>query len=159
MNYEYIEKLEKVCAVLPCYIKDEGKATKICYKDGGYEYSSYSVKKILNDYCALNLRCINSLKKLSSDITGRKSLFPLYIKEGSTFIPVKTIKPISKGDNCIGYINERYIKELDFTNKRVILTNGGIIQYLDGKETIKKRIADCTIINKKIDLRNKEILN
>lgn len=159
MNYEYIKKLERICAFLPCYLKDEGKATKLCYKGGGYEYINYSVKKILTDYCALNLRSVESLKKLSRNITGCKSLFPLYIEEEDTFMPIKTVKPITKGDNCIGYINMRYIEGLDFQNKKVILTNGDSICYLEGKETIKKRIADCTIINKRVNIKKQKMLN
>lgn len=135
---------------MPCYLEDRGKVTKICYKDGGYDYVDYSIKKVLNDYFAINLRCINSIKKLCKTITGRKTLMPLYIMDGATLIPVKTIKPAIKGDKCIGYINMKYVCNVDFTNSTFVLKSGYAIHFLDNKETIKKRIADCTIIDKRV---------
>lgn len=150
MDSEYIRKLKNGCAFTPCYVEDKGKVTRICYKDGGYDYVEYSIKKVINDYCAINLRCIKSIKKLCKTITGRKTLMPLYVMDDTTLIPIKTMKPVIKGDNCIGYINIKYVCNVDFLNNTFVLSNGCIIHYLENKETIKRRIGDCTIINKKI---------
>lgn len=35
MNCEYIRKLQRVCAFIPCYLRNTGKVTNVCYKDGG----------------------------------------------------------------------------------------------------------------------------
>lgn len=150
MNHEYVSKLQRSCAFIPYYLKGKGKVTKVCFKEGGYEYLDYSVSKIINDYCAINLRSMKSIKKLCQSITGKKCITPLYIKEGVLFIPVKTIKPFTRGDKCIGYINVNFIEKINFENNIVQLKNGQTIEYLDRTETIKKRIGDCTIIDKSI---------
>jgi len=151
MNHEYINKLQKGCAFVPCYLTGTGKVTKIYFKEGGYEYIKYSVNKIINDYCSINMRSIHSIKRICQSITGKKCITPLYIKEGVILIPIKTIKPFARGDKCIGYINIKFIEEVDFENNKVKLNNGSYINYLDSTETIKKRIGDCTIIDKSIE--------
>ncbi|MCM8709641.1 competence protein ComK [Clostridium sp. SYSU_GA19001] len=150
MNHEYVSKLQRGCAFIPCYLKGKGKVTKVYFKEGGYEYVNHSVSKIINDYCAINLRNIVIIKRLCQTITGRKCITPLYIKEGVLFLPVKTIKPCTKGDKCIGYININFIEKIDFENSVVQLKNGQTLKYLDSKETIKKRVGDCTILHKSI---------
>lgn len=150
MDYEYVSKLQRSCAFTPCYLKDIGKVTKIYFKEGGYDYSNYSISKIINDYCSINMRSIQSIKKLCQSITGRKCITPLYIKEGALLIPIKTMKPFTRGDKCIGYINIKFIEKVDFENNNVRLKSGNFIEYLDSAGTIKKRIGDCTIIDKSI---------
>lgn len=150
MDSEYLKKLNNGCAFMPYYVSSMGKVTRIFYKDGGYEDIGYSVRKVINDYCAINLRCIKSIKKLCRNITGRKTLMPLYIMKNATLIPVKTIKPVIKGDNCIGYINMAYVFNVDFTKSDFILNSGCSIHFLENRETIKKRIADCTIIDRRL---------
>jgi len=150
MNCDYILKLKRGCAFVPCYVKGLGKVTKIYYIDGGCDFLPYSISKVLNDYCAINMRCLKSIKALCKDVTGRKNIVPLYIKEEGVFLPVKTIKPCTRGDGCIGYINTNYIKEIDFDSRSIILNNGAVLNYLDGRETLKKRMGDCSIISKKI---------
>lgn len=150
MNCEYITKLEKGCAFVPCYVKNLGKVTKIYFIEGGEEYLPYSLSKVLNDYCAINNWCLKSLKSLCQNATGRKNIVPLYIKEQGVFMPVKTLKPCTRGDGCIGYINIKYIKKIDFDGSSIMLNNGAIVHYLDGSETIKKRMGDCSIVSKNI---------
>ena len=146
MNHDYIEKLQKSCAFIPCYVKGIGKKTKLYYENGSFEYVDYSVNKIVKDYCAINLRCITSLKSVCRKITGRKSLIPLYIKEDVLLMPIKTVKPCIRGEGCIGYVNIECIKDVDFLNSTITLYSGQVIYYLERIETIKTRIADCTII-------------
>lgn len=135
---------------MPCYVQGIGKMTKVSYKKGGDELITYSINKVISDYCALNLKSLKIIKDLGKKITGRKILFPLYVKKSDIFIPIKTIKPFNKGDNCTGYVNIRYIKEIDFTNNIIKLINGQYINYLENMETIKKRIADCAILDKTV---------
>lgn len=151
MDHEYVSKLQRSCAFTPCYLKGTGKVTKIYFQEGGYEYLNYSVSKIVNDYCSINMRSIQSIKKICRSITGRKCITPLYIKEGILLIPVKTMKPFMRGDRCIGYININYIEEVDFENNKIKLINGHSIDYLDSVSTMKKRIGDCTIIGKRAE--------
>lgn len=150
MNHEYIGKLKRGCAFIPCYLKGTGKATKIYFSDGGFEYTAYSVSKVINDYCALNMRSMQSIKRLSQSITGKKSITPLYIKENKLFMPVKTLKPFTRGDKCIGYINVDFIESVDFNKNAFKLSNGDSIEYLDNIETIRKRMGDCAIINQAV---------
>lgn len=150
MNFEYIEKLQSACAFIPCYVKGIGKATKIFYRDGSEEYINYSVDKTMNDYCAINLKSLNSIKIICRTITGKKSLTPLYVDKDVIFIPVKTLKPIDRGDRCIGYVNINYIEDMDLAKGILKLEGGQSLSYLESSGTIKKRIADCAIIKKKI---------
>ena len=146
MNHEYIGKLQKGCAFIPCYLKGTGKATRIYFLDGGFEYTGYSVSKVINDYCALNMRSMQSIKRFCQNITGRKCITPLYIKKNTLFMPVKSLKPFRRGDKCIGYINVNYIESVDFDKNAIKLNNGDSIEYLDTIETIKKRMGDCVMI-------------
>lgn len=148
MNYQYIEKLQSACAFIPCYVQGIGKATKVFYRDGREEYINYSVDKTMSDYCAINLKSLNSIKIMCRSITGRKSLTPLYVEKDAIFIPVKTIKPVYRGDKCIGYVNINFIEDMDLSKGVLKLEGGQSVYYLESSETIKKRIADCTIINK-----------
>ncbi len=147
MNHEYIGKLQKGCAFVPCYVKGTGKATKIYFLDGGFEYTAYSVSKVINDYCALKMRSLHNIKRRCQKITGKKCITPLYIKENNLFMPVKTLKPFKRGDKCIGYVNVSFIDTVDFEINSIKLNNGASIEYLDTMETIKKRMGDCVIIN------------
>lgn len=156
MNYEYIKKLQKACAFIPCYVNGVGKATKIFYRDGREEYINYSVDKTLNDYCAINLKSLNSIKTICRSITGKKSLTPLYIEKDIIFIPIKTLKPVYRGDKCIGYVNINYIEDMDLVRGVLKLEGGQSVAYLESSETIKKRIADCAIIKKKFIMDNYE---
>lgn len=149
MNHEYVIKLQRGCAFLPCYLKGRGKATKICFEDGGFEYLGYSVSKVINDYFAINMISMESTKKLCQFITGKKCMTPLYMREGALLIPVKTMKPCTRGDKCIGYINVGFIEDVNFDDSLVKLKNGQTIKYLDSRETIKKRIGDCTLVMQK----------
>ena len=149
MNCEYISKLTRGCAFVPCYVKNIGKVTKIYYIDGGNENLPYSMNKVLNDYFAIYEIDLKEIKSNSQRATGRKNIVPLYIKEKGVFLPVKTIKPCTRGDSCIGYVNTKYIEDINFAISSIKLNNGVELKYLDGDETIKKRMGDCSIISKK----------
>ena len=149
MKSEYVLLLQKSCAFTPCYLKGTGKSTKVYMKGGGYEYISCSVSKLLNDYFAMHLKSLKNTKRLCGKITGRKSLMPLYIKEEIMFIPIKTVRPYSKGDNCVGYINAKYIDEINFSESIILLECGGTIQYLDRGETVKMRLGDGELVKKR----------
>lgn len=149
MKSDYVSMLQKSCAFAPCYLKGSGKSTKVYMKDGGCEYITHSVNKLLNDYFAINMRSLKNTKKLCGKILGKKSLTPLYIMEEIMFIPIKTTKPFAKGDNCVGYINARYIDEINFSGSIIKLESGGTIQYLDRGETLRKRLGDNEIIKKR----------
>ena len=149
MKYEYILMLQKSCAFTPCYLKGQGKATKVYLKDGGHQYIDHSVNKLLNDYFAINMRSLINTRKVCGNITGRKTLMPLYLMEEIMLIPVRTIKPFTKGDQCLGYINAHTINEINFKKSLIILESGGTIQYLEKGETVKKRLGDIEIIKKK----------
>jgi hypothetical protein len=150
LNHEYIGKLQRGCAFIPSYIKGTGKATKIYSMDGGFEYTGYSVSKVMNDYCALNMRSMQSIKRRCQAATGRKCITPLYIKEDNMFMPVKTLRPFTRGDKCLGYINVRLIENVDFEKNSIKLNSGDSIEYLDTMETIKKRMGDCVIISQAV---------
>lgn len=152
MNWEYVNRLQKSCAFIPCYQKGTGKVTKMLFKDGSSEYTSYSIDKVINDYFDINMRSISSIKRYCTKITGKKSITPLFIEKECVFIPVKTIKPCTRGDKCLGYVNTEYIESIDFLKQNIILKNGCYINFMDSSETLKKRIADCAIIKQNLSL-------
>lgn len=154
MNWDYVSKLQKSCAFIPCYLKGTGKATKIYYKEGGCEHINYSINKVINDYFNINMRSIQSIKRYCGRVTGKKSITPLYLKDDCILIPIKTLKPCTRGDRCIGYVNTEHILTVDFTEQLITLKNGNSIVYMDCNETIKKRIADCAIIKQSVKLNN-----
>lgn len=149
MKSDYIVMLQKSCAFTPCYLKGTGKATKVYLKDGGHEYISHSINKLLNDYFAINMRSLETTRILCGKIIGRKSLMPLYIMEEIMLLPIKTTKPFTKGDKCVGYINSKYIDEIDFNESIITLESGGTIKYLDNGGTLKKRLGDIEVLKRK----------
>lgn len=148
MKSEYVSLLQESCAFMPCYIQGEGKSTKVYMKGGGHEFIKHSVNKLLNDYFAIYLRSLENTKKLCGKITGRKNLMPLYIRENIMFIPIKTVRPFTTGDNCVGYINAQHIIEINFSKSIIILESGGTIHYLDRGETVRKRLGDSELLRK-----------
>ncbi|NGX97386.1 MAG: hypothetical protein G4V63_19930 [Candidatus Afipia apatlaquensis] len=146
MDSEYIRTLSNSSAYLPCYIQGIGKCTKVLSKTGEEIVLSYSVNKIIKDSCAINLKDIESIRYICSNITGRSKIFPIFINENLLYMPIKAVKPFIKGDPCMGYINIHDVIEYDFDNKSVKLSCGKKIKYLENSETIKKRIGCCSII-------------
>lgn len=158
MDNKYIGKIIKSCAFIPCYIKNKIKYTKVFMSDGKLIYSKYSVRKLLNDYMALNLTSFDIIKKICRKTLVRNGLVPLYISNDKLMIPLKTIKPFVKGDSCFGYVNIENIKNFDFEKKRIILRSGNYICFLDSTEVIKKRIAECIILKKQLKKFSIELL-
>lgn len=150
MDCNYIKYLSNCCAFAPYYEKNKGKGTKIYFKNGGTIYIKYSISKVLGDYCAINRRSVAQLRGISEKLLLKKTLNPIYVDNSAMLIPVKTIKPMIVGDKCFGYINTRYIKDLNIKNKSIELQSGEIISYLERSVTLKTRIADGTILNQKI---------
>lgn len=150
MNSDYVKKLKNICAVVPCYVQNMNKQTKVYYVTGEISYSSYSINRIINDYCAINMVSFKYSKKISGIIVNRKNNIPFIIKN-AIMLPVKTVKPYYKGDKCFGYINILYIKNFIFKEKKIFLTEGNIINFIEKQETIKKRLAECTLLKYKVD--------
>jgi len=146
IRYEYIRMLKDCNAFVPCYLQHRGKVTKLYFSSGECDYVDYSTAKVLKDYCAINMRCMRSIKKRCQNITGRKNIVPLYIKETGILLPVKTILPRAEGDKCIGYVNMQEIERIHYENREIKLKSGQRIFFLERAETVKKRIGDCEAI-------------
>ena len=80
--------------------------------ENGYEYiTKVSINKALRDYFALNLLSLKAVTAKSEKLLDKKSLVPL-INNNEVIIPIKTIKPLVKGDRAFGYINYSKVKEV-----------------------------------------------
>ncbi|MHC1686010.1 MAG: hypothetical protein AB6733_24295 [Clostridiaceae bacterium] len=153
MKYDYIKYLKESCAFIPFYKENRGKGTAIYLKDGKKVYTKHSIRKVLDDYCAINFKDINQLRKLSCKVLNRKLLNPIYISNEIVMLPVKSMKPLIAGDKCFGYINLNYIKDFIIEDKKIKLKSGAEINYLDKSTTIKNRLADGALLSRKIENR------
>lgn len=158
MKYDYIRYLKESCAFVPFYKADEGKGTVLYLKNGKRVYTKHSIKKVMDDYCAINFKDIEKLRKVSSKLLNRKLLNPIYISNEIIMLPVKILKPLIAGDKCFGYINLSYIKDFIVEDKKIKLKNGEEINYLEKSVTIKSRLADGALLSRKIkNIRLEEI--
>lgn len=156
MNYDYIRYLKESCAFIPCYKEDEGKGTELFLKSGKRVYMKHSIKKVMDDFCAINFKDVGRLRKVSSKLLNRKLLNPIYISNEIVLLPVKTLKPLIAGDKCFGYINVSYIKDFIVEDKKIKLKNGEEIDYLEKSSTIKNRLADGALLSRKIENKRLE---
>jgi len=153
MRHEYIRGLKESCAFIPFYKENEGKGTVMYLKNGEKLYIKHSIKKVLDDYCAINLKNIEQLRKLSSRILNKKLLNPIYISSENIMLPIKTMKPLIAGDRCFGYVNLNFINDFIIEDKKIKLKSGEEIQYLEKNTTIKNRLADGALLSRKIESR------
>lgn len=145
MKIDYIEALKSMIAIIPLYKDGEGKITMI-KAENGYEYlTKVSINKALRDYFALNLLSLKAVTSKSEKLLDKKSLVPL-INNNEVIIPIKTIKPLVKGDRAFGYINYSKVKEV--RNGVIIFKDGEELSYIDKYETVKRRIAEGDILVK-----------
>lgn len=150
MRYDYIKHLKDCCAFIPFYEENEGRGTIIYLKDGKTIFSKHSIKKVLDDYCAINFKDIEQLRKISSKVLNKKILNPIYINNEIVMLLVKTIKPIIAGDKCFGYVNLSCIKDFIIEDKKIELNSGKEITYLEKNITIKNRLADGALLSRKM---------
>lgn len=154
MDKDYVKKLNIMCAVVPFYSKSKNKLTLAYYTDGKKDLFNYSVNRIINDYCAINMTSFKFSKKICSTILSRKNNTPFLIKD-SVIFPIKTVKPFYKGDKCFGFINMAYINNFMFADKEIFLAAGHSIHFIEKEETIKKRLAECTILSFQLNIPEK----
>ena len=145
MRVSYIEALKSMIAIVPVYKIGEGKMTLIKSENGDEYLTKISINKAIRDYFALNLLSLTAITAKSEKILNKKSLVPL-INNNEVIIPIKTIKPLVKGDRAFGYINYSKVKEV--RDGLVTFTNGYKLNYVDKYETVKKRIAEGDILRK-----------
>ncbi|ADL49904.1 hypothetical protein [Clostridium cellulovorans] len=153
MRCEYIDKLINACAFVPDYKDNIGKVTKIYLKTGGCFVTRYSMRKVIDDFCTINLTDINKLRKLSAELIGGKNLKPIYVRKGVVMIPIKTTKPLVDGDKCFAYVNLHCIDDLYMDESIIRLNNGEEICYVESANAVKLRLAEGTILQNKVTLK------
>lgn len=152
MKIEYINSLKSLTAIIPGYINNYGKITRIYLKNGSIKEVSFSFSKVLKDYCLINYLNLNEIRKLSGSITGSKGMVPIYIRKDRILISFKVYE--KKGDNerTFGYINIKEINDLDLNNKFLTFKSGQKIKYFDKKENVIRKIGQGQLLWERIKL-------
>ena len=149
MKVDYANSLRECYAVIPAEVGEGVKNNgSWIYSKDGTRYVKYSVAKVLQDYCLLNYRDYKSLIKTSREITNRSSNLPLYIKSSTLFMPFKSMVPEKRGHICMGYVNYKYVEEINFKDKEIRFCNNTSIKYIETDKTIKQRVAECVMLDR-----------
>lgn len=152
MKIEYINSLKSLTAIIPGYINNYGKITRIYLKDGSIKEFSFSFSKVLRDYCLIHYLSLNEIRKLSRSITGSKGMVPIYIREDRIFISFKVYEKKEDTEKAYGYINIKEIEDLDLNNKYITFKSGQKIKYFDKKENVIKKIGQGQLLLERVKL-------
>lgn len=150
MNIEYLNQLIALNAIIPDYINNYGKVTKIFLNSGEIKEVNFSFSKVLRDYCLIHYLNVKEIKKLSADITGSKGMVPIFIRKNKILIPFKVHKKKCDEEKAFGYINIKAADRLDLDDKYVLLGSGQRIEFYDKKENIIKKIGQGQLLLERI---------
>lgn len=139
-------------AIIPSYIDQKGDCTILYAKDIEplvIEKGIRTVFKNIGKHLMIDLR---EIKKRYSHLVLSSNLVPIPLSKEDIFIPVKTRKPLVKDDGAFGYINIKYIKEINKDKETglaiITLANNTIIQCLCSLTTVNKYIKSGNIVSR-----------
>ncbi len=152
--------LEELMAFIPVYMPFEGNCTQIYTKEGGSYSIDRSTKTFLNLLCQYYLMDLQAVRKYYGNLLSMKNLIPIPLTEEDVFIPIKVRKPIGKNDGATGFVNIKYIENVErFHNKVIIkLKNEENINCINSLETVNKHIKNGHIVKKFYGEKQKSIL-
>ncbi len=113
MSYGTVESVrENIIALIPAY-EENGDITRLLLEDGSIskdERNVRTVKKALARCYVMDLK--EQGRQLRASLQRRK-LLPFYLNHERVFIPVKMRTARVKDDCCYGYMDWRYIADLE----------------------------------------------
>jgi hypothetical protein len=130
---------EEIIGIGPLYT-DTGNATIIYLRDGEVMDSRgcRSVSKALASCYAIDLK---AQRRNLEECLGRKGLLPFHLGVERVFIPLKMRQVISGNDVVYGYLDVRYIGDIDESGKKhcvLTMTDGRQIEILSSRTTIRQ---------------------
>ncbi|EOC99400.1 hypothetical protein [Caldisalinibacter kiritimatiensis] len=153
-----VEKIvtNKIIAVVPLYIDMKGNSTKITTKESGdvFIYKTiHTVLKLLGKYFMIDL---SASRKYYGEVIGASNIIPIPFDSENIFIPVKVRKPLSKNDGSFGYVNLKYIKDIEERKDGVyiVMKGNNEIKSLQRFKTVQKHINDGKIVKRIYDKRS-----
>lgn len=97
--------VDNITAIVPIYVANKGKASKIYLKDGKTLIDSREAINIVKDIAAILAVDLGSLKKFCSHRLAIKNALPLPLLPSLMFVPLRVRKPLVSKDSATGYIN------------------------------------------------------
>lgn len=97
--------LDNIAAVVPIYVANKGKASKVYLKDGRTFIDPREGKNIVEEIAAILAVDLGSLKKFCSHRLAIKNALPLPLLPNLMFVPLRVRKPKIPKDTATGYIN------------------------------------------------------
>lgn len=139
----------KLIAVIPKYIPDQGNCTIIYTEKSGpliLENTITTVMKRIGRHYMVDL---DAMKERNGKLINISYPVPISLDD-DVFIPIKVRKPFGKNDKSFGYINLEYIDSIKTDDSFTIihLRNQIEIKCLFKKATLNKHISNGTIIKR-----------
>lgn len=135
-------------ALIPIYKDMEGDCTKIL-TGNLKEYHIYkNIRTVVNILAKYKLIDLSQNRKYYGDKLGCKNLVPIPLDKETILTPVKLRKTICKGDSTFGYINVKYIKNIEERDGiGVINLKGNIkLEALQKISTVEKHIRNGNLV-------------
>lgn len=149
MNIEYLNLLKSLTAIVPVYIKNHGKTTRLYLSSGEVKEVDFSFYKVLRDYCLIHYLNMNEIRKLSVNITGSRGMVPLYIRKDKILIPFKIYEKKGEEEKSFGYINIKEAK-LNLDEKFILCKGGQKIYFHDKKTNVLKKLGQSELLSEKV---------
>jgi hypothetical protein len=149
-NKESTDWINKgVCGLVPIYGRDGGNYTKLIFKNKPSIIVERRIHTILVRLSALFQKDIRLIRKQAREITGQRSMNPLYINSNIILVPFKMRKPIGKDDGAVGYFFSDSIDRVIDSDKgvKLVLKDGQIFDIQDTYLTAKRHIGYAHQIN------------
>ena len=150
MNIEYLNSLKSLTAIIPVYIENYGKTTRIYSGNGEIKEVNFSFYKVLRDYCLLHYLNMSEIRKLSVNITGSRGMVPLYIRKDKILIPFKIYEKKGEAEKSFGYINIKEAEYMNLEEKFILCKGGRKITFYDKKTNVLKKLGQSELLSEKI---------
>lgn len=130
---------EEIIGIRPLYT-DTGNAT-IIYLREGEVMDTRGCRSVSNALASCYAIDLTAQRRNLEESLGRKGILPFHLGAERVFIPLKMRRPVSENDVVYGYVDVRYIGDVDIIGKTcclLTLTDSRQIEILSSQNTIRQ---------------------
>ena len=143
-------------ALIPIYKDMRGDYTKILTGNLKEYYIAKNIRTVINILARYKLIDLNQSRKYYGNKLGCKNLIPIPLDKETILTPIKLRKASCKSDSTFGYINVKYIKDIEERNGVCVVNLKGNIKLetLQKTETVEKHIRNGNLVESIYKNRN-----